>query len=59
LAVFLKGDLEDVYKLDFNDTSWNVVDLPHDWSIKEQMDSMWASCTGYLSGEMSYNTPDS
>jgi beta-galactosidase len=31
---FLKGDAPGAERLDFEDTSWRDVDLPHDWSIE-------------------------
>ena len=34
----------------FNDSKWQTVTLPHDWSIKGKLDSTLASCTGYLPG---------
>ncbi|MDO5637285.1 MAG: glycoside hydrolase family 2 TIM barrel-domain containing protein [Myroides sp.] len=33
-----------------DDSGWQLVRLPHDWSIKEQLSSTLASCTGYLPG---------
>lgn len=35
---------------DFDDGSWQRVDLPHDWSIKQTLSPELASCTGYLPG---------
>ncbi|MFD1630153.1 sugar-binding domain-containing protein [Pseudopedobacter beijingensis] len=34
----------------FNDSKWQAVTLPHDWSIQGKLDSTLASCTGYLPG---------
>ncbi|MFY9153841.1 MAG: sugar-binding domain-containing protein [Prolixibacteraceae bacterium] len=31
-------------------TSWSTVDLPHDWSIRQQLSPTLASATGYLPG---------
>lgn len=31
---FLQGDVEGAEKPGFNDTAWQTVDLPHDWSIE-------------------------
>lgn len=48
-----KFNLEDVSSAkvsSFNDTKWQNVHLPHDWSIKGKLDSTLASCTGYLPG---------
>lgn len=30
--------------------SWESVDLPHDWSVRQPLDSTLASCMGYLPG---------
>ena len=35
---------------EFNESSWDKVNLPHDWSIKEQLSPTLASATGYLPG---------
>lgn len=34
----------------YDDTQWDKLDLPHDWSIKGQLSPDLASCTGYLPG---------
>lgn len=34
----------------FDDSSWRVLDLPHDWSVEYPIDKSLASCTGYLPG---------
>jgi beta-galactosidase/beta-glucuronidase len=34
----------------FNDVTWQKVDLPHDWSIRQQFSPTYASCMGYLPG---------
>lgn len=30
---FFKGENKDAYKIDFNDASWQQVEIPHDWAI--------------------------
>jgi beta-galactosidase len=35
---FIKGDMTDAYSPQFDDQSWSVVDLPHDWSIEGPFD---------------------
>lgn len=35
---------------EFDDHSWQRVDLPHDWSVKERLNPELASGTGYLPG---------
>lgn len=34
----------------FDDTKWQSVNVPHDWSVKGQLSPTLASCTGYLPG---------
>ncbi|BET65605.1 glycoside hydrolase family 2 TIM barrel-domain containing protein [Opitutales bacterium ASA1] len=34
----------------FDDSAWESVRLPHDWSVKGALDPELASCTGYLPG---------
>lgn len=31
---FAKGDTDQAQNIDFNDTSWELVNIPHDWAIK-------------------------
>lgn len=31
---FYLGDVEDAYKIDFNDKDWRKLNVPHDWSIE-------------------------
>ena len=45
---FLKGHNENAHKLDFNDTNWRPLDLPHDYSVEGPFSSTWASGTAYL-----------
>ena len=33
-----------------SNVSWKMVDLPHDWSIEQPLNSSHASCMGYLPG---------
>ena len=35
---FLKGDAADAEKMDFDDSSWRKVNVPHDWSIEGPFD---------------------
>ncbi|HRW84226.1 MAG TPA: hypothetical protein P5180_02235, partial [Bacteroidales bacterium] len=35
---FMKGDFPDAMDLDFDDSSWRELDLPHDWSIEGKVD---------------------
>ncbi|WP_343694532.1 sugar-binding domain-containing protein [Flavobacterium sp.] len=34
----------------FDDSKWQSVNVPHDWSVKGQLSPTLASCTGYLPG---------
>lgn len=38
----------------FNDTKWQTVNVPHDWSVKGQLSPTLASCTGYLPGGIAW-----
>ena len=46
--LFNLGDVEDFRTVDRQ--RWQKVDLPHDWSIKGQLSTTLAGCTGYLPG---------
>ncbi|QSB28791.1 sugar-binding domain-containing protein [Flavobacterium sp. CLA17] len=43
-------DTPDAQKTTYDDTKWQSVDVPHDWSVKGQLSPTLASCTGYLPG---------
>ncbi|MFN8256655.1 MAG: glycoside hydrolase family 2 TIM barrel-domain containing protein [Bacteroidales bacterium] len=48
-----KFQLGDVYKakdMNFDDSHWRNLNVPHDWSIEQEFNSKYASCTGYLPG---------
>lgn len=47
---FILDDIENAESIGFNDEKWQNINLPHDWSIKEQLSPTLASCTGYLPG---------
>jgi hypothetical protein len=47
---FLKGDDRKAWSPDYDDSGWQAVDLPHDWSIEGPYSERWASGTGYLPG---------
>jgi beta-galactosidase len=32
---FYRGDVENAELADFNDSTWRLLDLPHDWSIED------------------------
>jgi hypothetical protein len=47
---FYKGDVTAGQGIKFDDSSWQTVSVPHDWSIEGPYDQKWASSTGYLPG---------
>ncbi|WP_228853011.1 sugar-binding domain-containing protein [Aegicerativicinus sediminis] len=47
---FILQDNPDYKSLVLDVSDWETVDVPYDWSIKGQLDSTLASCTGYLPG---------
>ncbi|MDO9155067.1 MAG: glycoside hydrolase family 2 TIM barrel-domain containing protein [Paludibacter sp.] len=51
---FNLGDPKTAETIDFNDKRWQNIDLPHDWSVKGQLSSTLASCTGYLPGGIAW-----
>lgn len=57
-------DTPDAQKTTYDDTKWQSVNVPHDWSVKGQLSPTLASCTGYLPGGIgwyrkSINIPES
>ncbi|RYD89927.1 MAG: beta-galactosidase, partial [Sphingobacteriales bacterium] len=47
---FHKGDVTGGQAINFADTVWRKLSLPHDWSIEEPFSNKWASATAYLPG---------
>ena len=47
-------DIPDAKNKVYDDTSWQTVDVPHDWSIKGQLSPTLAACTGFLPGGISW-----
>lgn len=47
---FTLGDVREGASVSFDESRWQRVNLPHDWSVKGQLSPTLASCTGYLSG---------
>lgn len=52
--LFKQGDVKDGFSVTLNDKDWQRVDLPHDWSIKQQLSPTLASCMGYLPGGIAW-----
>jgi len=47
---FLLNDDINASALAFDDSKWENITLPHDWSVRGQLSPDKASCTGYLPG---------
>ena len=47
---FILQDVKNAEGVDFNDKNWQNIDLPHDWSVKQQLSLSQSSCMGYLPG---------
>jgi beta-galactosidase/beta-glucuronidase len=47
---FFPADVENAQAPSHNEERWRNVDLPHDWSVREQLSPTLASATGYLPG---------
>lgn len=45
---FILKDEPKALQADYNDHHWQKVDLPYDWSVKQQLSPTLASCQGYL-----------
>jgi len=43
-------DTPDAQKVTYDDSKWQAVNVPHDWSVKGQLSPTLASCTGFLPG---------
>lgn len=51
---FALQDVKEAQEKEFNDSRWQKVDLPHDWSVKGLLSPSLASCTGYLPGGIAW-----
>lgn len=47
---FSLQDITNGEQVSLNDERWKTIDLPHDWSVKQQLSPSLASATGYLPG---------
>lgn len=47
---FTLNDVQDAQAVSHDDSRWQQISLPHDWSVKGQLSPTLASCTGYLPG---------
>ena len=51
---FTLSDPQGAQHVKFDDSRWEKLDLPHDWSVKGQLSPTLASCTGYLPGGIAW-----
>ncbi len=51
---FHLGDVQYGGRESMDCSKWSTVDLPHDWSVKQQASPELASCTGYLPGGIAW-----
>jgi beta-galactosidase len=47
---FNLGDISAAKEVGYNDSNWRKLNLPHDWSIEQNYNKKYASCTAYLPG---------
>ncbi len=47
---FTLNDVENGQSPALKDLRWQSINLPHDWSVRQQLSPTLASCTGYLPG---------
>ena len=47
---FHRGDVENAQNVDFNDTSWDKINLPHDYSIDQEFTTSGEAESGFLPG---------
>ncbi len=51
---FYLGDVQYGGRESMDCSKWSMVDLPHDWSVKQNASPELASCTGYLPGGIAW-----
>ncbi|WMJ87052.1 glycoside hydrolase family 2 TIM barrel-domain containing protein [Anaerocolumna sp. MB42-C2] len=49
-CMFHLGDCPDAWQSWYNDTDWDEISLPHDWSVTLPFSKEYSSGTGYLAG---------
>ena len=47
---FMLQDTPEAQNTTYNDTKWQSVNVPHDWSVEGRLSPTLASCTGWLPG---------
>ncbi|MBD0832547.1 sugar-binding domain-containing protein [Aestuariibaculum sediminum] len=55
---FNLGDLQYGGRELMDCSKWDVVDVPHDWTVKQNASTELASCTGYLPGGIAWYRKD-
>jgi beta-galactosidase len=55
---FNRGDVKYGGRENMDCSKWNMVDLPHDWTVKQFASPDLASCTGYLPGGIAWYRKD-
>ena len=55
---FNLGDVQYGGRETMDCSKWPVVDLPHDWTVKQNASPELASCTGYLPGGIAWYRKD-
>lgn len=55
---FYLGDDPKASFTGYDASKWQNIDLPHDWSVKQQLSPTLASCTGYLPGGIAWYRKD-
>src|SRR4030042_2345690 len=51
---FSKGDFATAMMPAFDDSSWRMVNVPHDWSVEGPFSAEYASGTGYAPGGIAW-----
>lgn len=52
--LFCLKDKPEMSEVDFNDSKWRHLNVPHDWSIEGKLSPSLNSCTGYLPGGIAW-----
>lgn len=47
---FHLGDIQDAWNKTYQDSDWEPVTIPHDWSVRQPFSTEYSSGTGYVAG---------
>lgn len=47
---FHLGDIPDAWSKTYQDANWNMITIPHDWSVEQPFSMEYSSGTGYVAG---------